>query len=277
VPYEALTIYERWLHGGPWMSVETGALQLSHVLGGAGMPLVAELDGSLLAYAEAYHGVEPEPFGDHLHIATLSVHPEAREAGLQDALLRYLGEQAKTSKCKRLTATCVANDAPTQAFYARHHLTPLARFQRLALTARTGQGFYRVEEHLSANPNQIAGWFMPAGRFSSARAQWEMLWPRTWNALPEIRARRTHRLHMTASGQEALLCCQQQLYDPRSADVYLWSPKPLTGQLLTALRDWAHREGYRALVMLVHEDTVRTLGPDAEADGYYQETYGVEV
>jgi hypothetical protein len=29
--------------------------------------------------------------------------------------------------------------------------------------------------------------------------------------------------------------------------------------------------------MLVHEDTVRTLGPDAEADGYYQETYGVEV
>ncbi|MEO1441159.1 MAG: hypothetical protein AAFV33_12220, partial [Chloroflexota bacterium] len=30
VTYDALSIYERWLHGGPWMSVETGALQLSH-------------------------------------------------------------------------------------------------------------------------------------------------------------------------------------------------------------------------------------------------------
>ena len=41
VPYEALTIYERWLHGGPWMSVETCAILLNHLLLGAGIPLVA--------------------------------------------------------------------------------------------------------------------------------------------------------------------------------------------------------------------------------------------
>ena len=26
LPYDALTIYERWLHGGAWMSLETGAI-----------------------------------------------------------------------------------------------------------------------------------------------------------------------------------------------------------------------------------------------------------
>src|SRR5512139_2051816 len=69
VPYDALTIYERWLHGGPWMSVETAALHLSHLLRGAGMPFVVESGGVVVAYAEAYHGVEPAPFGDHLHLA----------------------------------------------------------------------------------------------------------------------------------------------------------------------------------------------------------------
>lgn len=26
MPYEALTLVERWLHGGAWMSIETGAI-----------------------------------------------------------------------------------------------------------------------------------------------------------------------------------------------------------------------------------------------------------
>ena len=39
LPYEALTIYERWLHGGAWMSLETGAIWLSHLLSGNGSRL----------------------------------------------------------------------------------------------------------------------------------------------------------------------------------------------------------------------------------------------
>src|SRR5215213_9179974 len=39
-PYEALTIYERWLHGGAWMSIETAAIQLNELLSGAGISLV---------------------------------------------------------------------------------------------------------------------------------------------------------------------------------------------------------------------------------------------
>ncbi len=156
-------------------------------------------------------------------------------------------------------------------------MQPVSRVVRLSLAAKTGQVFYRAVEHPNADAAQINEWYMPVGRLGSARQQWETLWPRLWNAIPQIRERRTHRLHVAAAGQEAFICCQQQLYDPRSADVYCWSPKPLSGQLVTAIRDWSHREGYRTLVMAVAPDTVKTLGPEAEADGYYQDVYALDI
>ncbi len=76
IAYDSLTIYDRWLHGGPWMSVETAAIHLSHLLRGAGIPLVIEVEGKIVAYAEAYRGTEPEPFGDHYHLAQVVVHPD---------------------------------------------------------------------------------------------------------------------------------------------------------------------------------------------------------
>ncbi len=277
VPYETLTIYERWLHGGPWMSVETGAIQLNHLLLGAGFPVVGEQDGQVFAYAEAYRGVEPAPFGDHLHLGQLIIHQQHKSDGLDHALLEHLLEQAKVFKCARLTANCVANDTDTSALYTRCGMQPVARVMRLSMPAKTGQVFYRAVEHTAADAEHITDWHMPVGRLGSARQQWETLWPRLWNALPQIRERRTHRLRFSAAGQDAFLCCQQQLYDARSADIYCWSPKLLSGQLLTAIRDWAHREGYRTLVMAVAPDTTKTLGPEADADGYYQDVYAVDV
>lgn len=277
VPYESLTIYERWLHGGPWMSVETGAIQLNHLLLGAGIPLVAECGGEVLGYAETYHGIEPAPFGDHLHLGQLVSHQQPKDTTFDRTMLAFLLEQAKALKCERLTATSLANDSETSALYAEYGLQPIARVARASLAAKTGQVFYRAVEHSNADASQINDWFMPIGQFGSARQQWETLWPALWNAIPEVRERRTHRLRFSAAGQEAFICCQQQLYDPRSADVYCWSPKPLSGQLLTAIRDWAHREGYRALVMAVTPDTLKTLGPEAETDGYYQDIYAAHV
>lgn len=275
VAYEALTIYERWLHGGPWMSVETGAIQLSHLLRGAGLPLVAEVNGHVLAYAEAYPGVEPAPFGAHLNLTHPVVHPDHANAGLDDALMNYALEQAQALKQQRLLVSFALQEF--KPLYERHGLSLMAVVRRMSLSARTGQGFYQTAEYLNPDPARVSGWHMPVGRLGSARQQWETLWPRIWDALPEMRQQRTHRVHFQAAGQEALVCCQQQLYAPRSADVYCWSPRPLTPQLLTAIRDWAHREGYRTLVMAVMEDTIKTLGPDAEPDGYFQETFGVQV
>lgn len=275
VPYEALTIYERWLHGGPWMSVETGALHLSHLLRGAGVPIVTDVNGQVRAYSEAYRGVEPEPFGDHLHIASLAV--AAGDHSLKDGMMAHWLEQAAALRCQHVTAASAANDTEAQTLYERHGLHSLSPIQRFSLPARTGQVFYKATDHSSANPAHINGWFMHVGRLTNARQQWETLWPRTWHALPELRSQRAHRLHFSVAGQEALVYCQEQLYAPRSADIYCWTPKPFSSQVLTAIRDWAHREGYRTLVMVVPDDTSKLLGSDAEPDGYTLETYSADI
>jgi GNAT superfamily N-acetyltransferase len=271
VDYEALTIYERWLHGGAWMSVETGAIHLSHLLRGAGIPVVAEWNGHVSGYAEVYPGSEPAPVGNHLHLTNPTLHPDAGDAGLDHALIAYALEQAKILKSPQVTVSFALQEF--KSLYEQHGFRPLTTVRRFNLPARTGQGFYRTAESLDDSASRIAGWYMPVGRLTSARQQWETLWPRVWDAIPEIKQRRAQRIHFNAAGQEALVWCQQPLYIPRSAEVACWSPKPLTPQLLTAIRDWAHREGYRTLIMAVAEDTVKTLGAEAEPDGYVQETY----
>lgn len=281
LPYEALTVYERWLHGSrsdsAWMSVETGAILLSHVLRGAGLAFVATNDNQVMAYAEAYAGSEPEPFGDHLHIAHLVADPAYANSGV-DALLRHLYEHAHNMMdCRRITVSCAGYDAESVSFYQQHGFKLLSRLQRFTLPARTGQSFYKATEHLKTEFSQIKGWHMSLGRTESARQHWEFLWTRLWDAVPEIRDRKTQRLHFSAAGQDVFLCCQQQLYVPRSAEIWCWSPKPLTSQLLVAIRDWAHREGYRTLSLIVSDEAVKVLGTEAEAEPYYQEIYGLEV
>lgn len=275
VPYDLLTIYERWLHGGAWMSVETGALHLSHLLRGAGYAAVALRDDTICAYGEAFAGNEPAPYGPHLHMTPPTIHENCAVDSVEAALVAYWREQAAARRLSRLTVSC-ALDAQ-RAFYSAQGFTLLATIQRHSLPARTGQGFYRVSPHDDPDPAQIHGWSMPIGRTGSARQMWETLWPRTWDALPEIAAQRTYRLSLNAAGQEALLYCQQQLYAPRTADVSCWSPRPLTKQLLTAIRDWAHREGFRTLILPVDETTAKLLGPEAEADAYRQEHYAAQV
>jgi hypothetical protein len=274
VPYDALTIYERWLHGGSWMSVETAAIHLSHLLRGAGAPLVAVSEGKVLGYGEGYYNAEPEPFGAHLCLGQLVT---TGTSSLQDTLFSAFIEAARSHHCRQVTAHCVASDTNTQTFYTRHNMTLIAHIERYSLSAKPGQGFYKVVEHTNDDAEQINRWFMSVGRLGSAREQWENLWPRTFDALPEICERRTRRLHFSAAGQEALVCCQPQLYAPRNAEIYLWSPKPLTSQLLTALRDWTYREGYRTLIMAVTDEIAKVLGPEAEPDGYAVEVYGLQV
>ena len=158
-------------------------------------------------------------------------------------------------------------------FYQQQGLQSLASVKRYNLPAKMGQGFYRTTDHLLAAADQIKGWQMPIGRLASPRQQWETWWPDTWASIPEMAQRPSHRLKFNASGQEAFVCCQQQLYAARSADVYCWSPGPLTSQMLTAIRDWCHRAGYRTLIMAMLDTTAKILGTEAEPDGYSQTIY----
>lgn len=273
LPYEDLTVYERWLHGGAWMTLETGAIWLSHLLSGGGDPLVlTDEAGTVTGYAELYHGLEPSPFDEHQHIgcmATAVTAPPETDGDLLEQVIQYSNN--------RITVACSDYDDDQKAFLEQHGMMPFHTVQRVTVPARIGQGFYRATDHAATDYEQIRSWHMPIGRIESARQQWETLWTIQWQAIPEIIARTTHRLKIVASGQESFVCFQKHLYDPRSADVYCWTPRPLSSQLLVAIQDRAYREGYRNLTMVVSDAVVKLLDTELDAVPYRQQIFRYEA
>lgn len=275
LPYGDLNIYERWLHGGAWMSIETAAIWLSHLLSGAGFAYVVVDDrNKIIAYAEVYEGDEPAPYGKHLYVAHHITVPDA-PVQAADALMQFLIAQAEPRG--RIMTSCSAYDEESANLYRRYGMAIVDKIQQINLPAQSGQGFYKVTAHATANPGQIASWSMSVGRLTSSRHQWETVWPNLWQAVPEIVKRRTFRQRFVASGQEAFVCYQQQLYAPRSADLYVWTPKSLSPQLLIALRDWGYQQGFRTLVMAVTEKIATVLGTDGEKTPYQQHIYARNV
>lgn len=267
IAYDQLTIYERWLHGGAWMSIETASLWLSHLLRGAGQTYVLLDDADRpRAYAEAFLDT-PDNDDKTLHL----IHLVATDEEARHTLMRHLRQPDQPYQ--HLTSACSVYDEAESTFYQKHNMTAWRHVQRVNLPALTGQAFYKATPHADTRIAQIQGWRMPIGNGETSRYYWESLWHPHWLAIPQITAQRTHRLHLNASGQEAFLCLQQQLYEPRTADVYCWTPKPFSAQLLVAIRDWAHREGYRNLTFYVSDAVAKILGEEAEIQPQRQVIY----
>jgi len=88
--YDSLSLYERWQHGGAWLSLETCAVHLNRLLAGSGFPLVACVDGQVVAEAEVYESFEPPPFGHNLEISVINTHAAHQRRGYGKALIAYI-------------------------------------------------------------------------------------------------------------------------------------------------------------------------------------------
>ncbi len=261
LPCEQLSIYERWLHGGAWMSLETGILWLSHILRGAGKAWIAtDETGEAMGYAEVFMSEELPPLGKVASLTYLSLSsnapPDARDLILQELL---------EIKVSAWSVGISAYDEESLAFYSQYGFTPTQTLQLYRLHTASGQGFYKITDQPNPDASQIKGWAMPTGRLTNARHAWETHWTALWDAVPPIAKRRVHRLRCSASGHEAFLHFEESLYDPRIAEVRCWSMKAFASPLTVAIRDWAQRNGYRQLTLWADNSVATALGSDAEA------------
>lgn len=269
--YDELTLFERWQNAGPWASVEMCAVHLANLLRGSdGIPLVAEVGGRVGAEAEVYIGNEPEPFGHHINIAKLVVHPDIDEAGLGSALLTYIQQIGEAIRCKRVTVADGTSDA---ALYEHHRFTRAHVGQRVVFKAQEGRVFYKAAELTSFDPRQIDGWHMPFGRYQNARQEWDRMPPGFWNSVPEIVEIETARLHLTVTGQEAYALVQQDRDYAQRAHISVWSRRPLSPLLVMALRDWAAGHGYTELVTFVWDYILAQMEIELEREPYTQHLY----
>lgn len=254
IPYEKLSLFERYMNGGPWMSVETCAVWLAYLLRyGDEIPLVAEVEGLVVGELEVSISHEPAPYGNHLHITTLQVHAEApdREA-IADALIGYVKQMASVMRFQQVTVA-----TPSELF-AAHDFKPIVTRRRIIIPAKEGRVVYKATHLADSNPAQIKGWHMPFGRYHNARHEWQHVWPGFWNSVPELVEPETHRYRMELAGQVGICLFKQDRYIPDRAEVYLWSERPLSSHMVSAVRDRAARQNYKELSIFV-DDATRSM------------------
>lgn len=270
-PYADLSLYERWLVGGPWTSVEMCAVHLANLLRGSdGIPLVAEIDGTVGGGADVFIGREADPFGHHINISRLFIHPDYADSGVSSALLTYIRQIGEAIRCKQIT---VADGEDHAALLEHHRYTRRHIGHPIRIAAQAGRVFYKAGDVTDFDPAQIAGWHMPLGRRQNARQAWDRLLPGFWNSVPEIVEPEAARLHLTITGQEAFVYMQQDRWDPESVHCWLWTRRPMNPLLMMALRDWAAQHEYAALRTFAWDLVLPALEVDYEPDGPTQHLY----
>ncbi|MEP7287224.1 MAG: GNAT family N-acetyltransferase [Chloroflexota bacterium] len=273
LPYDAMTLYERWQEGGAWASIETCAVHLNRLLAGSGVPLVAEIDGQVLAEAEVYESFEPAPFGHNLHIAGITTHASHTSDDLAVALLAYITEMARLMKCDRITAA----DQTARDFYLTHGFRHSRAGRGVHIPTQEGRAFYQATEHTDRNPDQVKGWHMQLGRYQSSRQEWDKLFPQDWAAgIPEVLNIATAHIKLTITGQNAIIFLRET-DQVGEVNLAFWSARPLTNPLLSTLRDRVYRAGYHTIVTYVMEADLPLLGADIQQTPYHQELYELAI
>ncbi|WP_367883841.1 GNAT family N-acetyltransferase [Thermococcus peptonophilus] len=100
------SVRERYLRGGPWMSIETCAVHINALLLEGQYPIVAELDGRIVGEAEVFLSEEPINGGEPkriAHLDVIEVHPpDFRGKGIGRAIIKYI-EGSFAGKVELLT------------------------------------------------------------------------------------------------------------------------------------------------------------------------------
>ena len=100
-----LSVGERYLRGGPWMSVETCSIHINALLLENQLPVVAELDGRIVGEAEVFFS--EESLGGKTrriaHLDVIEVHPDFRWKGIGRALVEFVEEIARERRAEFIT------------------------------------------------------------------------------------------------------------------------------------------------------------------------------
>lgn len=253
-PYEDLPLYDRWLHGGPWMSVETCAVHLNRWLRAGHPVLVAEVEGRVVGEAEFVINPEPSPYGPALHLSLLFVHADYRGQGVGRALVEAGAALAREHGCGVLTTQ---PEQPAEPFYRRVGFEPWLYLREWQAPAVEGEAQAEPAHH---DPYPVdAGTALRAGRYQCARQAWDDL--PFHLALAEHRRLRWGRWRATLpDGGTAWLGLHAQPLEPSQADGFIWAPPEADlGPLVDALQHLAARLGFAYVDLLLEEPEGRDL------------------
>jgi len=113
-----LSVEERYLRGGPWMSIETLAIHLNDILLDNQLIAVAEINGKIIGEVEVLFSEEPVrgELRRIAHVDVIEVHPDYRGMGVGSALMEFVEDVAVERGAELLT---VQPDKEAEGFYGK--------------------------------------------------------------------------------------------------------------------------------------------------------------
>ena len=172
--YEELSISERFLHGGPWMSVETCAIHINYLLTSGQYPLVAEYNGKIVGELELIIGPEKGVLNKTGFIDILVVHRNFRRRGIGTFLVNRAIEIAKEKKCNTLSVWPEKRAIP---FYEKCGFRKIAyRIVHVLIHLNKLDGFKKKVKHkIEGFPNEydeLKNWTFICPRILSSFTAW---------------------------------------------------------------------------------------------------------
>lgn len=103
--FERLSVLERYLNGGPWMSPESCAVYVNELILAATPPIIALRDGRVLGEMELLFGPDRDELGMAVCLSILYVHRAARGQGVGRALVGEAIRRGRALGCRSIETT----------------------------------------------------------------------------------------------------------------------------------------------------------------------------
>lgn len=233
--YDFLTISERWAHGGPWMSVETCTIHINNLLLAGHLPLVATIEGSVIAEAEVYFGREPLPYGLNANVSVFYVHKAVQGRGVGQQLLKQAIHLCIQRGCQSITIHNPAEDAIN--FYIRSGFRLYQEYDEYVVKTKPHEGAVEYRGF----PTYEDIWELPLqlGRYQSQRECYDILrWEQSPGALalPGLRSRgyNMNAWLPLAQGRQAFLALRP-IIGVNQPRLYLYTPEIDSGLVARVL------------------------------------------
>lgn len=249
--YEELSIKDRYLHGGPWMSIETCAVHLNSLLLEGQIPIVAETNGKIIGNAELL--ISEEPIVGKIrriaHLDILEVHRDFRRKGVGKRIVTFVENITRERGCELLT---VVPEKSAIGFYTK-----------LGIDNVLFQGYF-VEFELSLFSDQeetpdlfefswkeIKNKEMVVGRFQSSYHHWFAAFKDRLAGIDDAVYFESGKLG------ESYYILEEAIYSNLIVTAYMWGQEKDFPLLLNRAKNL----GFTKLRTIVEENLIKEFNP----------------
>jgi len=246
-----LSVEERYLRGGPWMSVETCSIHINNLLLEGQLPAVAELNGRIVGEAEVLFS--EEPLGGKTrriaHLDIIEVHPDFRGRGVGRALVGFM-EGVAGRRGAELVTTQPDEDA--LGFYRKLGFYELLYDGLLVEIPTTNFGPAGVKPIRYFPWEAVKSLELVAGRFQSSYDMW-------FSSFRDIFAG-IHKLREAGKVGESYYALKSLPGRPGKVALFLWGLEEDVPKAIAR----AGELGFERVLTVLEEETAEALGAEGK-------------